>query len=248
MLLHGFTDTHRTWEPALPALERRHEVLAPTLAGHAGGPPLPEALSAASLADAVEAAVDEAGFETAHFAGNSLGGFVALQLAERGRARSVVAFAPAGGWEEGDPSLTATLDLQQELLRTLATAAPQAGAIAATAAGRRRATALLTDHGEDLPADLVAHIVLGAAACRGAGAMLAFAGTPGAYALDLARITCPVRVVWGTADRLLPWPGAAARFRRGLDAEWVELDGVGHAPQLDDPATTAELIRGYSGR
>ena len=39
VLLHGFTDTWRTWELVLPALERRHDVLAPTLAGHAGGPP-----------------------------------------------------------------------------------------------------------------------------------------------------------------------------------------------------------------
>jgi pimeloyl-ACP methyl ester carboxylesterase len=37
---HGFTDTWRTWELVLPELERRHEVLAPTLLGHAGGPPL----------------------------------------------------------------------------------------------------------------------------------------------------------------------------------------------------------------
>ena len=40
MCIHGFTDTWRTWELALPALERDHDVLAPTLAGHAGGPPL----------------------------------------------------------------------------------------------------------------------------------------------------------------------------------------------------------------
>ena len=38
--LHGFTDTWRTWELVLPALERRYDVLAPTLPGHAGGPPL----------------------------------------------------------------------------------------------------------------------------------------------------------------------------------------------------------------
>ena len=48
--------------------------------------------------------MDDAGFETAHVAGNSLGGYVALQLAARGRARSVVALAPAGGWAEGDES------------------------------------------------------------------------------------------------------------------------------------------------
>jgi pimeloyl-ACP methyl ester carboxylesterase len=38
--LHGFTGTWRVWELVLPALERRHEVPAPTLLGHAGGPPL----------------------------------------------------------------------------------------------------------------------------------------------------------------------------------------------------------------
>ena len=38
--LHGFMETWRTWELVLPALERRHDVLAPTLAGHAGGPAL----------------------------------------------------------------------------------------------------------------------------------------------------------------------------------------------------------------
>ena len=54
--------------------------------------------------------MDEAGFETAHVAGNSLGGYVALKLAERGRARIVVALAPAGGWAAGDDSYLETLD------------------------------------------------------------------------------------------------------------------------------------------
>ena len=70
----------------LPALEAEHDVLAPTLAGH---PAVrrSRADDDAVLADAVERAMDEAGFETAHIVGNSLGGYVALQLAERGRAR-----------------------------------------------------------------------------------------------------------------------------------------------------------------
>jgi len=42
--LHGFMDTWRVWELVLPMLERRHDVLAPTLPGHAGGPPLPSGL------------------------------------------------------------------------------------------------------------------------------------------------------------------------------------------------------------
>src|SRR5215217_5028791 len=94
VLLHGFFDTWRVWELVLPALERERDVLAVTLAGHAGGPPLPADLTDDTLADAAERAMDEAGFELAQIAGNSLGGFVALQLAARERASGVVAFAP----------------------------------------------------------------------------------------------------------------------------------------------------------
>ena len=74
VLLHGFADTWRTWELLLPTLERHHDVLAPTLAGHAGGPPLGGDATEDALLDAVERAMDEAGFDTAHLAGNSLGG------------------------------------------------------------------------------------------------------------------------------------------------------------------------------
>jgi pimeloyl-ACP methyl ester carboxylesterase len=244
VLLHGFADSWRTWELVLPALERRRDVLAPTLAGHAGGPPLPDPLTPESLADAVESAMDAAGLETAHVAGNSLGGFLALQLAARGRARSVVALAPAGGWADGDAAVRGTLDAQAAMLRQLQQIAPQAGQIAATPAGRRRATAWLTEHGEDLPPDLVAHLIAGAAACRGGPAMIELARRGGAYRLDPQRVTCPVRIVWGTADRMLAWPAAAERFRRTLNADWVELDGVGHCPQLDVPLEAAELILG----
>ena len=65
VLIHGFTDMWRTWELALPALERRHEVLAPTLAGHAGGPESSTVPLTPTALDAVERAIDEAGFETA---------------------------------------------------------------------------------------------------------------------------------------------------------------------------------------
>ncbi len=60
------------------------------------------------------------------------------------------------------------------------------------------------------------------------------------WTLDPTRISCPVRVVWGTEDRILPWPRAAERFREEWlpGADWVELAGVGHCPQLDVPERT----------
>ena len=247
MCLHGFTDTWRTWELVLPALERRHDVLAVTLAGHAGGPPIASAITDAVLADAVAAEMDRAGFETAHLVGNSLGGHVALQLAARGRAETVVAFAPAGGWALGDESYRHTLALQSDMQRQLQLAAPHAAAILASPEGRRRVAGYLVTHSEHIPTELLAHLMLGAAACDAATALIDYAGAH-AWTLAAADIDCPVRVVWGTQDRLLPWPSAGARYRTEWlpHADWVELDGIGHCPQLDVPAVAAELILGFT--
>ena len=245
--LHGFVDTWRTWELVLPALERRHEVLAPTLAGHAGGPPIQDRVSGAMLADAVERAMDEAGFETAHVVGNSLGGYVALQLASRGRALTVVALAPAGGWAAGDESWHDTLRFQARMHELVRAAAPHAAALLASPEGRRRATQYLVTNFEHIPPELLAHQMLAAARCDGAVASIDHALRAG-WSLDAERIACPVRIVWGTDDRLLPWPSAAARYRDEWlpHADWVELDGVGHCPQLDVPLETAQLILGFT--
>jgi pimeloyl-ACP methyl ester carboxylesterase len=247
--LHGFTGTWRTWELVLPALERRHDVLAPTLPGHAGGAPLDGDVSVALVVDAVERAMDDADFETAHIVGNSLGGYVALQLAARGRAASVVALAPAGGWATGDESYKETARFFTTMQDQLKAAAPHVDAIVASAAGRRQATQLVTTNFEHIPADLVAHHICGVASCGGARAMIEYAIREG-YDLDAERIACPVRIVWGTDDRLLPWPATAARFRDDWlpHADWVELDGIGHCPQLDVPLETAQLILGFTAR
>jgi pimeloyl-ACP methyl ester carboxylesterase len=149
--LHGFTDTWRTWELVLPELERHHDVLAPTLIGHAGGPRLDGAVTRGVIPDAIERALDDAGFETAHIVGNSLGGFVALQLAARGRARSVVALAPAGGWAEGDESFRETLDYFVTSQEEMKAAAEHAEAIVATVEGRRQATQSFATNFEHIP-------------------------------------------------------------------------------------------------
>jgi pimeloyl-ACP methyl ester carboxylesterase len=246
VLLHGFTGTWRMWELVLPALERHHDVLALTLAGHAGGPPVEGPVRAAVLADAVERAMDAAGFETAHVAGNSLGGYVALELAARGRARSVVALAPAGGWAPGDDSYHEALDYFLRLKELMRTAAPRAGEIVATPEGRRRATQDIVTNHEHIPAELIAHMMLGIARCDVAVAAVESARENG-WPLDPEPIGCPLRFVWGTADRLLKWPSAAARYRAWFpQADWIELDGIGHCPQLDVPLETAQLILGFT--
>ena len=244
VLLHGFTDTWRTWELVLPALEREREVLALTLPGHAGGPPLPDPVTGDVAVDAVERAMDAAGFGSAAVAGNSLGGYVALQLAARGRASAVTALAPAGGWAAGDDTFRQTLTYFTDMQELLRTAVVHAEAIASTPEGRRRATAFMAESYEHIPPELIVHLMRGAADCPAVGPLIELALRDG-WPLDPAAIGCPVRFVWGTADRILEWPRTAARYRALFpQADWVELDGVGHCPQLDVPLETAQLILG----
>jgi pimeloyl-ACP methyl ester carboxylesterase len=222
-------------------------VLAPTLVGHAGGPPLDCEVTPELIPDQLERAMDDAGFETAHIVGNSLGGYMALQLAARGRARSVVALAPAGGWAKGDDSYVQRLDFFPELQQQVKAIAPHADRVLASPEGKRRATLYTTVNYAHIPAELLAHQTRAVAACEGVVPMTEYAKREG-YALDAENVTCPVRIVWGTEDKLLPWPSAAVRFRDDWlpHADWVVLDGVGHCPQLDVPLETAQLILGFT--
>lgn len=232
----------------LPALEARHDVLALTLPGHAGGSDLDGAADVVSVVDAIERELDAAGLEHAHVVGNSLGGYLALQLAARGRADTVVALAPAGGWAREDQSWRDLLILQRELHTLAVDAAPQAEVILGSPQGRRQATRLITTNFEHIPADLLAHQLRGIAACPAAEAMIARGLASDDWPLAADRITCPVRIVWGTHDVLLPWPNAAVRYRRDWlpQADWIVLDDIGHCPHLDVPLETAALILGHT--
>jgi pimeloyl-ACP methyl ester carboxylesterase len=245
--LHGFTGTWHMWDLVLPSLTRHHDVLAPTLAGHAAGPSLSDPDNQDAIVDALEAELDNAGFGTAHVVGNSLGGYVAFKLAERGRARSVVALAPAGGWASGDESFRETLRLFTSMREPLKSLAPYIDQIAASPEGRRQATRLMVEDPEHISPELVAQVMYGALGCEGFELLIDQALRFG-WPLEPELVTCPVRIVWGTADRFLPWPGAAARYRDCFPtADWIELDGVGHCPQLEVPLEAAQLILGVTG-
>ena len=105
MLLHPFLVTGNVWQDVVPLLSNHHEVFTPTLLGHRGGPPVMRRPATIwDVVDAVDGYLDEHGLQRPHLVGNSAGGFVALELARRGRAATVCAFSPAGFWSVGDGS------------------------------------------------------------------------------------------------------------------------------------------------
>lgn len=103
MMLHPFLCSQAVWQTVAEQLADTGEyhVFAPTMVGHNGGRKATSwAMGHLDLVDDVERRMDELGWDTAHVVSNSLGGWVAFELERRGRARSLTAIAPAGGWSQ----------------------------------------------------------------------------------------------------------------------------------------------------
>jgi pimeloyl-ACP methyl ester carboxylesterase len=95
VLLHGVAATEAIWKHVVPLTAGRHDTVAITLLGHRGGPASKPGDDVTQVVDDAERQLDSLGLDRPHIAGNSLGGWVALELARRGRAASVCALAPA---------------------------------------------------------------------------------------------------------------------------------------------------------
>jgi pimeloyl-ACP methyl ester carboxylesterase len=119
VLVHGLGLSWRSWQPVLDTLEGRHDVVAIDLPGFGDSPRLPDraAPTPARLADAVEAELDRLGLDAPALVGNSLGGWVALELARRGRAARAVVISPSGLESPPERALVIALN---ELMRVRA--------------------------------------------------------------------------------------------------------------------------------
>lgn len=252
LLLHPFMMSSYVWHDVAPALAAtgRFEVFAPTMAGHNGGPHSRSwFLDTATMADHVEAQIDELGWGTAHIVGNSLGGWVAFELERRGRARTLTAIAPAGGWHRWSPVkfeivakfvaglpvwLTALVLRQRAMTLPLAKQAASVP-ISASAAG-------LSDADLREIIDDVTH-------CRAYYQLLIKALLlPGL--MQLADTGIPTQLVICEKDRVLPHPRYTKHFLQHIPEidTVIQLDGVGHIPMLEAPGRITDLIAAWVDR
>ncbi|MBB3037176.1 alpha/beta fold hydrolase [Hoyosella altamirensis] len=101
VLVHGVVHRQQAWSPVIAKLAEHRRVVTVDLPGHGLSPQLGEGDNAAHMmADILERFVDEVTphGERAHIAGNSLGGWLSLELAARGAVASATALSPAGFW------------------------------------------------------------------------------------------------------------------------------------------------------
>lgn len=262
MLLHPLGADRRVWDPLVGSLREQREVVAVDLPGFGESPPLRgQTPTPRALAGAVASLLASVGLERAHLAGNSLGAWVALELALRGTApapepepepgqepeseseptptptptaMSVCAIAPAGLWPE---PLVPKASIGHRLARATL---PLARRLVRTRSGRSLLLTGSVAHPDRVPPADAAALVR------------AYALAPDFIAVNnamragrfegLERIRCPVTLVWPTHDRLIRRPISVPDGVREL-----VLDDTGHIPIWDAPQELTRILLDVSG-
>jgi pimeloyl-ACP methyl ester carboxylesterase len=240
VLLNGGINTWTSWQPQLPILTGRFDVLAPTHIGNAGSAALPPgAPTVDAFVDAAEAAMDEAGFTKAHLAGVSLGGWVAMELARRNRALSVYAFAPAGGWAS-EASLQRIKKFFAMVNRSARYGRYGTPLVARIPKARHVLLRDTNAHGERMPAEALVRLIHEVAASEVPRAIAGLAFEPLKPYEDPG---VPVTIAWPERDRLLPKEHYGTAWQQAAPfADWLTVPGVGHVPNYDEPELIAQQI------
>lgn len=242
VLLHGLGSAATIFKPLVRVLSQKFDVINMDLPGHGATPFIPGTpMSPQALASHVIETLDGAGVEKAHFVGNSLGGWVALEIAaaHAERTMSVVALAPAGMRDKPLTHSDLLLSFNRLLARSLK---PLISLLVPLkfmrAIGFSRNSPLWQEWSLETCRDAAEAM----ASSRGYSyALRASFGKVADCALAIAP-TIPVVVVFGDTDNILPAHVAQSRAFLPAHGRWLTWENCGHAIQLDYPEKVAALI------
>jgi pimeloyl-ACP methyl ester carboxylesterase len=239
ILLHGIGMSSFAWQPIMAILSKERRVLAFDTAGFGQTPPLGNGIppTVPNLVAALKQTLHAMGIhEPFDVAGNSMGGWMALEMAKQGLSRSTVAISPAGLWQ-GHPSILIKYLFQ--FMRWATKLSPKATRWAMK-------FALMRELFMAVPISIGSTRMTPDEAFRAA---TEFAYAPG-FDATIAnagafeggqQITTPLTVAFGTRDWLLR---ANSQHRNELPrhTKWLRPAKWGHVPMWVDPQGVAKLI------
>ncbi len=241
VLLHPGGWSSDSWLPVLDLLAAQRRVIAYDVPGFGRTPAPPDAdYTFEWVLDGLEQQLDRAGVTTpVDIAGNSMGGWIALEAAKRGLARSVVALGPAGLWEHGMPPL-----LQHQFrVMLLGCQALRGPAAAVLRIPHLRRAALYPGFAkvDRISYDTAISIVRAFNHSRPVLAPLLRDARTMSFQ-DGRDIQVPVTIAYGAHDRMVHPPGPNVRAQLPAHTRWLDLPGCGHTPMSDDPELVARTI------
>jgi pimeloyl-ACP methyl ester carboxylesterase len=242
VLVHGLGSAGNIWKTLVPQLIESFTVYAIDLPGH-GQAPLSqdEAMDPQSLAQAiVDYMAKQMNVQTMHVAGNSLGGWIALEMAAVApeQVLSVTALAPAGLWHEQPkrklpPSLDARIlaKISQYFMKT-AYRIPLLKAI-----GYKKITHLWRELSFESCRDSVI------AMARSKGYMPMWHGANGRRFESVVSEKVKLSVVFGDEDLTLPEEIAQEKSVAPAHSRWIVVDNCAHVIMWNYPSLTVDLIK-----
>jgi 3-oxoadipate enol-lactonase len=236
LLIHAFPVDAEMWEPQSSALRGEIDVLAPSLPGFGGTPPLGEILSMDAAADAAAGELDRAGVDRAVVCGLSMGGYVAFSVWRRHRDR-IAGLVLADTRAEPDD------DAGKERRRGVAEKARSEGSEAIAA----EPPPLLSEGADPELWGRVRAMIRRQPGESIAAAALGMAERPDSRPI-LGEIDVPTTVIVGSADALTPPPMSESMAAAIDGASLVVLEGAGHLSNLEDPEGFTDALRALVGR
>lgn len=251
LFLHGFADSADTWRATLDRLARRgSRALALDLPGFGAAGPLDDGPVLPQLdvfaAAAVRQLHEDAGASPV-VVGNSLGGCVALRLAERQDVElaGIVPVAPAGldhpGWFriiESAPVvralLASPLPLPEGVVRGAVGMAYRQLAFSRPREAAREVVAAFTGHHRDRRA-VARYLATGAR-------LLPELRFP----FRLEQVEVPVLLVWGEHDRMVPSRGSRHILEALPETTYALIPRCGHCPQVEEPDRFADVLLAFA--
>jgi pimeloyl-ACP methyl ester carboxylesterase len=240
VLIHGIGSQWQVWRPLFEHLAPQRDVIAVDLPGFGDSPALPDGdePTPQRFAEKVIELLDELGLERPVVGGNSLGGWVALEVARRGRARAVAPISP-GGFQLPRERAYAGRRLRTEraVAKSLYT---HAVPLVRNPVARTPLFAGMVARPWLIPPDDAVLMFQNLGGCPGFDATLVVLEKLTFAAGQEIRV--PVTLMWGTRDFLL-LPRQGPRAARVLPtARLVPLKGAGHVPTYDAPAEIAREL------
>jgi len=245
ILLHGLGGAWRNWQANIPALAKRHRVIALDLPGFGASEPYAGAVTVQRYVDTVIDVLDQLNIEQATFVGNSMGGLLTIETAVRhpDRVSSAVLVCSGGIPLTSRRHRLLTIPQARAANRLLRLRLPRC-AVNRSPGIRRLIGGQIFHDPASIPSDLLA-VALNGLGAPGFGP--AFAAAAGYDArLRAPSMTCPTLLLWGREDPLLPL-AMGEELHRLIPGSRLEVwDEIGHCPMLEDPARFDELVTTFA--
>ena len=245
VFIHGLGGRWQNWLLNIPAFMGSHRVIALDLPGFGGSEMPAEKISIRGYAKVVDALLMQLGVESAVFVGNSMGGFVAAEVALSFHTRvERLVLVSAAGLSIEDRNREPLLTLARVWAAGATRVGAQGTAVITRPRLRRAALQLVLRYPERLSPEMTYEMVQGAGApgfIDALGALLEHS-----FREELPRIDVPVLIVWGRNDMLVP-RGDAREFEEliGSNARRVVFEETGHVPMIERPNAFNALVADF---